>query len=175
MYTPAQIWRQVTPKAQLLIALSLAAIVSFSAGLAAGIYGHAIYSPALTASRIVPAVAPAPQALPAIAGSGSAYDGRHYASRAPAHPTVLALPGFGNGSVYDGGHYGDVSSQTVIDPAAQGVMDYLRAHREVLARITRDPAVQSVMDYLQAHGALAVPPLNPNTPISGTGSAYTSR
>ena len=58
MYTPRQIWQHVTPKAQLLIALSLATVLAFSAGLAAGIYGRATYLPTLTADRnAVPAAA----------------------------------------------------------------------------------------------------------------------
>jgi hypothetical protein len=154
MYTPAQIWRHITPKIQLLIALSLATALAFSAGLATGIYGRAFYSPALNASRIVPAVAPAPQALPTIAGSGSAHDGSAYVEYLTARLAAPKpdVPAFGTGSVYDGGHYGDVSTQRVVEPAAQ-----------------------SVMDYLRAHGTLVAPPVNPNTPISDTGSAYNGR
>jgi len=44
MHTPHQIWRQVTPKAQLLIALALAIVLAFSAGLASGLYGRTLYT-----------------------------------------------------------------------------------------------------------------------------------
>ena len=67
MYTRRQIWRQVTPKTQLLIALALATVLAFSAGLASGIYGGATAPPAQTADRnAVPVVAQPPQAAPAV-------------------------------------------------------------------------------------------------------------
>jgi hypothetical protein len=65
-------------------------------------------------------------------------------------------PGFnpGTGTVYDGKSYGSVTALVVApDPAQQGVMDYLRAHSVLEGQ--RVPAV-----------------VNPNVPISGTGSAY---
>ena len=102
MYTPQQIWRQATPKAQLLIALALATILAFSAGLGAGIYGRATSLPALTTHRNAgPAVA-AP-----VAGAGPAYDGSAYVEyltgRSAAHnPNV---PIHGAGSAYDGSAY----------------------------------------------------------------------
>ena len=117
MYTPRQILQHVTPKAQLLIALSLATALAFSAGLAAGIYGRATYLPTLTTDRnAVPAVAQPPQAAPAvqqppavaasrnpnvpISGTGSAYDGRSYRTQ----PYVLTRPANmpSDGSAYVG-------------------------------------------------------------------------
>jgi hypothetical protein len=50
MHTPHQIRRQVTPKTQLLIALALTTVLAFSAGLASGLYGRAMYA-FLTISR----------------------------------------------------------------------------------------------------------------------------
>jgi hypothetical protein len=120
MHTPQQIWQHVTPKAQLLIALSLATVLAFSAGLAAGIYGRATYLPTLTTDRnAVPAVAQPPQAAPAvqqrpavaapqtvphvpISGMGSVYDGSHYGSLLAAPQTVPHVPISGMGSAYDG-------------------------------------------------------------------------
>ena len=88
MYTPRQIWRQVTPKAQLLIALSLATVLAFSAGLAAGIYGHATYLPTLTTDRnAVPAVAQPPQAAPAVPQRPAVAAPRRTRTRAPARTT----------------------------------------------------------------------------------------
>ena len=54
MHTPHQIWRHATPKAQLLIALALATVLAFSAGLASGIYGRTLYA-FLTVNRTVSA------------------------------------------------------------------------------------------------------------------------
>jgi len=117
MYTPRQILQHVTPKAQLLIALSLATALAFGTGLAAGIYGRATYLPTLTTDRnAVPAVAQPPQAAPAvqqppavaasrnpnvpISGTGSAYDGRSYRTQ----PYVLTRPANmpSDGSAYVG-------------------------------------------------------------------------
>src|SRR5262245_7360 len=115
MYTPRQIWRHVTPKAQLLIALSLVTILAFSAGLASGIYGRAMY-PSLTADRnAAPAVAQPHQAAPVVqrrpatapvAGLGSAYDGGRYGSQVSAPQTSPNVPMIGTGSVYNGGLFG---------------------------------------------------------------------
>ena len=59
MHSPQQIWRHITPKAQLLIALVLATVLAFSAGLASGIYGRTLYA-FLTVNRTIspPATAP---------------------------------------------------------------------------------------------------------------------
>ena len=59
MHTPHQIRRQVTPKTQLLIALALTTVLAFSAGLASGLYGRAMYA-FLTISRAETAPAAAP-------------------------------------------------------------------------------------------------------------------
>jgi hypothetical protein len=59
MHTPHQIWRQVTPKAQLLIALALATVLAFSTGLASGLYGRTLYT-FLTMNRAGTAPAAAP-------------------------------------------------------------------------------------------------------------------
>ena len=48
-----------------------------------------------------------------------------------------------------------------VDPAQQGVLDYLRAHQTVAETRPLDPAQQSVMSYLQAHTAVAARPLDP--------------
>jgi hypothetical protein len=59
MHTPHQIWRQVTPKAQLLIALALATILAFSAGLASGLYGRTLYTfVTMNRAETAPAAAP---------------------------------------------------------------------------------------------------------------------
>src|SRR6266540_1808669 len=41
-----------------------------------------------------------------------------------------------------------------LDPAAQGVNGYLRAHTNVGQTAAIDPAVQSVNDYIQAHASV---------------------
>ena len=169
MYTPRQIWHHVTPKAQLLIALSLATALAFSAGLAAGIYGRATYLPTLTTDRnAVPAVAQPPQAAPAVpqrpavaapvTGAGSAYDGSAYveyltgrsAARNPNMPVI------GTGSAYDGSHYGSRvgAPQTVPHVPISGTGSAYNGGEYRLVRTT------------------PLAPINPNVPISGTGSAY---
>jgi len=57
---------------------------------------------------------------------------------------------------------------TLVDPAQQGVLAYLRVHSSVaslgLASATLDPAQQSVMRYVEAHSVAApqrVAPLDP--------------
>jgi hypothetical protein len=171
MHTPQHIWRQVTPKAQLLIVLALATVLAFSAGLAAGIYGRSTYLPAVTTDRnTVPTVAQPPQAAAAVqqrpvvavpprapilpvSGIGTAYDWDHYGS--PSAPqTSPNVPISGTGSAYDGKHYGGMTAPTVaLDAAQQGMMDYVRAHDAV-------------------EGQQAPATVNPNVPAIGTGSVY---
>jgi hypothetical protein len=204
MYTPRQIWQHVTPKAQLLIALALATVLAFSAGLAAGIYGRATYLPTLTTDRnAAPAVVQPQQAAPVVqqrpavaapvAGSGSAYDGSAYveyltARPAASNPNVPAyveyltarpaasnpnVPAFGTGSVYDGGHYGAALRRSPNLPVIGTGSVYDGDHYgDVSTQRVVDPAAQGVMDYLRVHGTLVAPPVNSNVPISGTGSAY---
>jgi len=164
MYTPRQILQHVTPKAQLLIALSLATALAFSAGLAAVIYGRATYLPTLTTDRnAVPAVAQPPQAAPAvqqppavaasrnpnvpISGTGSAYDGRSYRTQ----PYVLTRPANmpSDGSAYVG---------------------YLI--RRAAATNPNVPISGTGSAYDGGHYTSAPAVRNPNVPISGTGSAY---
>jgi hypothetical protein len=55
---------------------------------------------------------------------------------------------------------------SLVDPAQQGVLDYLRAHSVVqplsASAVTLDPAQQSVMSYLRAHEAVEKQPLDPS-------------
>jgi hypothetical protein len=185
MYTPRQIWQHVTPKTQLLIALSLATVLAFSVGLASGIYGRATAPPAHTADRnAVPAVAQPHQAAPAVpqrpavtarvAGSGSAYDGSAYveylaARPAASNPNVPAYVEYlaarpasnpnvlaiGAGSVYDGGHYGSSIPAPLTSPNVP---------------ISGTGSAYGGDYRLMRTTPLA--PINPNVPISGTGSAY---
>jgi hypothetical protein len=87
------------------------------------------------------------------------YDGSAYVpylTERPVPPRSLGYgPGFnpGTGTVYDGKGYGSVTAPAMaLDPAQQGVMDYVRAH-----------------DIIKGQRAPAV---NPNVPDIGTGSAY---
>jgi hypothetical protein len=140
VYTPRQVWQHATPKAQLLMALSLATVLAFSVGLAAGIYGGATYLSALTTDRnAAPAVAQPPRAAsepqqqPAVAApvarSGSAYDASAYVEYLTARPAASSpnVPVIGTGSVYDGGHYRAVETYR-LDPAQQSVLNYLQSH-----------------------------------------------
>ncbi|HET9223083.1 MAG TPA: hypothetical protein VFO07_11290, partial [Roseiflexaceae bacterium] len=167
MYTPRQIWHHVTPKAQLLIALALATVLAFSAGLAAGIYGRATSLPALTTDRnAVPAVAQPPQAAPAVrqgsavpapaTGAGSAYDGGHYGSPVMPPQTWPNVPAIGTGSVYDGGHYGSSTAAPLTSPNVP---------------ISGTGSAYDGSDYRLVR-TMPLAPINPNVPISGTGSAY---
>jgi hypothetical protein len=188
MHTPQQIWRQVTPKIQVLIALALATILAFSAGLAAGIYGGATYLPALTTDRnAVPAAAQLPRAAPAVpqrpavapvAGAGSAYDGGHYGSPVMAPQTSPNVPAIGTGSVYDGGHYGAApqTSPNVPISGAGSAYDGKHFGGVTAPAVALDAAQQGAMDYVRAHDAVegqqAPATVNPNVPAIGTGSAY---
>ncbi|HEY3231059.1 MAG TPA: hypothetical protein VGJ87_17665 [Roseiflexaceae bacterium] len=66
-------------------------------------------------------------------------------------------------------HSGERASRAApsLDAAQQSVMDYLRAHstaQPLSAPATSlDPAQQSVMDYLRAHSAVQTRPLDPAT------------
>ena len=175
MYTPRQIWRQVTPKAQLLLALSLIAVLAFSAGLASGIYGRATAPLALTTNGLptTAVVVPQPQAQryllgghgelvagasnaqaashitaasPALIGSGSAYDGQSYRS-----PQTALNAAIGTGSVYDGGQYGAPQLRWPNAPVIGSGSAY---------------------DGRQYGSPVSAPQTSPNVPISGTGSAY---
>jgi hypothetical protein len=171
MYNPRQIWHHVTPKAQLLIALSLATVLAFSAGLAAGIYRHATYLPTLTTDHnAVPAVAQPPEAAPAVqqrpavavpprapilpvSGTGTAYDWDHYGSPTAARRSANA-PLIGTGSAYDGRHYGSVVSAPQTSPNVPSIGTgsvYDGGHYRAVETQPLDPAQQSVMDYLRAH------------------------
>ncbi|MEP7189116.1 MAG: hypothetical protein ABI901_08010, partial [Roseiflexaceae bacterium] len=50
--------------------------------------------------------------------------------------------------------HASVRQVTVIDPATQSVNDYLRAHATVGQLAAIDPAMQSVNDYLRAHASI---------------------
>jgi hypothetical protein len=89
---------------------------------------------------------------PAI-GTGSAYDGGHYVSAAPAE-VVLKQPGFGTGSVYDGGHYTGVLPASRVSP--------------------NRPVIGTGSAYDGGHYASAAPAENSiKQPGFGTGSVYT--
>jgi hypothetical protein len=45
------------------------------------------------------------------------------------------------------------------DPAVQGMNDYLRAHASVGRPVALDPATQSVMDYLNVHNSVERAPM----------------
>ncbi len=57
-----------------------------------------------------------------------------------------------------------VAQSAALDPAAQGVNGYLRAHASVGQAVAIDPAVQGVMNYIQVHASIlahaAVAPLD---------------
>jgi len=196
MYTPRQIWQHVTPKTQLLIALSLATVLAFSVGLASGIYGRATAPPAQTADRnAVPAVAQPHQAALAVpqrpavtarvAGSGSSYDGSAYVEYLAARPAASNpnVPAIGTGSVYDGGHYGSSISapQTAPNVPISGTGSaYDGGHYgSSISALLRSPNVAisgtgSAYDGGDYRLVRTTPlaPVNPNVPISGTDSAY---
>ena len=167
MYTPRQIWLHITPKAQLLIALALATVLAYSAGLASGLYGRAIYLSALTTDRnAAPAVAQPHQAAPAVlqrpavaapvAGSGSAYDGSAYVEYLTARPAASNpnVPAIETGSVYDGGHYGAAPQRSPNVPVIGAGSAYDGGH----------------------YGSpISAPQTSPNVPLIGTGSAYDGR
>jgi hypothetical protein len=44
-----------------------------------------------------------------------------------------------------------------VDPATQGVSDYLRAHASAAKTVVPDPAVQGMNDYLRAHASVSHP------------------
>ena len=191
MYTPRQILQHVTPKAQLLIALSLATALAFSAGLAAGIYGRATYLPTLTTDRnAVPAVAQPPQAAPAvqqppavaasrnpnvpISGTGSAYDGHSYRTQ----PYVLTRPANmpSDGSAYVGYLIRRAAATNPNVPISGTGSAYDGGHQRLenttpLAPVNpKQPAVlarfadsaqQGVAGYLRAHRAAELTLLDP--------------
>jgi len=191
MYTPRQILQHVTPKAQLLIALSLATALAFGTGLAAGIYGRATYLPTLTTDRnAVPAVAQPPQAAPAvqqppavaasrnpnvpISGTGSAYDGRSYRTQ----PYVLTRPANmpSDGSAYVGYLIRRAAATNPNVPISGTGSAYDGGHQRLenttpLAPVNpKQPAVlarfadsaqQGVAGYLRAHRAAELTLLDP--------------
>jgi hypothetical protein len=153
MHTPRQIWRQVTPKAQQLIALSLIAVLAFSAGLASGIYGRATYLPTLTTNGLptTAVVVPQPQAQRyLLGGHGELVAG---ASNAQAAPRITAASPalIGSGSAYDGGQYGAAARRSANAPVIGSGSAY---------------------DGGQYVSPVLAPQTSPNVPISGTGSAY---
>jgi len=190
MYTPRQILQHVTPKAQLLIALSLATALAFGTGLAAGIYGRATYLPTLTTDRnAVPAVAQPPQAAPAvqqppavaasrnpnvpISGTGSAYDGRSYRTQ----PYVLTRPANmpSDGSAYVGYLIRRAAAPHNPNVPISGTGSAYDGDHYTSAPVVRNPNVPisgTGSAYDGDHYTSAPVVRNPNVPISGTGSAY---
>ena len=184
MHTPHQIWRQVTPKAQLLIALALFTVLAFSAGLASGIYGPTMYA-FLTINR----AETAPAAAPVVAANqaaplGIALPAGAQRSDLPTGLTDYLRPSNTTSTIGMQSHpLGiDLPRGADVHDLPRGLTDYVRPQRPAAApqtaphvplsgmgsvydashyggvtapAVAPDPAQQGVMDYVRAHDAVA--------------------
>jgi hypothetical protein len=175
MYTPRQIWRQVTPKVQLLIVLSLATVLAFSAGLAAGIYGHTMYT-FLMVNRDVTAPAAPMTASNQAAPLGIALPAGAQRSDLPTGLTDYLRPGNTTSTIGMQSHpLGiDLPRGADVHDLPRGLTDYLRPQRPAAAPQTAPnvPAIGTGSVYDGGHYGAAPATVNPNRPAIGTGSAY---